>query len=263
MRPGRRVTSSSSSSCSQTWTRDRAQSSRASYAFVDATAAGMFFFFMGGVPFSRLLPGLLRVSNSPKAYTAFSFYTPIGTTSYRKLDRPIVFLCRTENYPFWIVPMWNDRAVLLSSGGTEPIDELVFNPKEAVIPMGSLVGWVSRRFNGSSAIGGTVDTRPNDSHGPLGGTVGGPFPTSMGAWSFVMVFHQMNDFVALPFGPENGLPASDAINVVDMLSEQEAVGRNLDKKQLATTNFGSWARDLSVARRSMDGERSEKDESDS
>ena len=86
---------------------------------------------------------------------------------------------------------------------------------------------------------------------------------SMGAWLFVMVFHQMNNFVALPFGPENGLPASDAINVVDMLSEQEAVGRNLDKRQLATTNFGSWARDLSVARRSMDGERSEKDESDS
>ena len=187
----------------------------------------------------------------------------LDSEDYRKLDRPIVFLCRTENDPFWIVPMWNDRAVLLSSGGTEPIDELVFNPKEADIPMGSLVGWVSRRFNGSSAIGGTVDTRSNDSHGPLGGTVGGPFPTSMGAWLFVMVFHQMNNFVALPFGPENGLPASDAINVVDMLSEQEAVGRNLDKRQLATTNFGSWARDLSVARRSMDGERSEKDESDS
>ena len=81
------MTSSSSSSCSQTRTRDRAQSSKPSYAFVDATDAGMFFFFMGGVPFSRLLPGLLRVSDSPKAYTAFSFYTPIGTTSWAKCTR--------------------------------------------------------------------------------------------------------------------------------------------------------------------------------
>ena len=181
---------------------------------------------------------------------------------YREFDRPIVFLCRTEPFPFWIVPLWGDRAVLLSSGGAEPIDELVFSPKEADIPMGSLVGWVSRRFNSSSAIGGTVDPRPDDSHGSLGGTVGGPFPTSLGAWLFVMVFHQVNDFVALPFCPENGLPASGALNVVDMLSEEEAVGRNLDTRRLATTNLGSWARDLSVERRSMDGERSEKDESD-
>ena len=87
------MTSSSSSSCSQTWTRDRAQSSKPSYAFVDATDAGMFFFFMGGVPFSRLRPGLPTVSNSPKAYTAFSFYTPIGTTSD---ERPIAVAASAE-----------------------------------------------------------------------------------------------------------------------------------------------------------------------
>ena len=159
--------------------------------------------------------------------------------------------------------MWNDNAVFLSCGATEPIDKLVMNPKEADIPFGSLVGWVSRKFNGSSAIGGTVDERTNDSHDPLGGTVGGPFPTSMGAWLFVMVFHQMKDFVALPFCPEDALPASDFINVVDMVSEQEAVGRNLDRTRLATTNFGSWTRDLSITRRPIDDERSQKEESDS
>ena len=187
----------------------------------------------------------------------------IDSDDYRKLDRPIVFLYRTETYPFWIVPMWNDKAVFLSCGGTEPIDKLVMNPKEADIPFGSLVGWVSRRFNSSSAIGGTVGEGRDDSRDSLGGTVGGPFPTNMGAWLFVMVFHQMKDYVALPFCPEDGLPASDAINVVDMLSEQEAVGRNLDKTQLATTNVGSWAKDLPITRRPIDGKRSQKEESDS
>ena len=61
----------------------------------------MFFFFMGGVPFSRLLPGLLTVSNSTKAYTAFSFYTPIGTTStplHSELcARPAYFQYRTND----------------------------------------------------------------------------------------------------------------------------------------------------------------------
>ena len=60
---------------------DGSEYARASYGFVDATAVRMFFFFMGGVPFSWLLPGLPTVSNSPKGDTAFSFYTPIGTTS--------------------------------------------------------------------------------------------------------------------------------------------------------------------------------------
>ena len=101
---------------------------------------------------------------------------------------------------------------------------------------------------------GTVGEGLNDSHGALGGTVGGPFPTNMGAWLFVMVSHQMKDYVALPFCPEDDPPASDAINVVDMLSEQEAVGRNLDKTQLTTANIGSWSNDLRIIRKPMDGE---------
>ena len=59
---------------------------------------------------------------------------------------------------------------------------------------------------------------------------------------------------ALPFCPEDGLPASDAINVVNMLSEQEAVGRNLDKTQLTTANIGSWSDDLRIIPNPIDGE---------
>ena len=175
---------------------------------------------------------------------------------------PVVFMCRTESLPFWIVPMWDDKAVFLPCGGTEPIDTLVMNPKEADIPFGSLLGWVSRRFNSCSTIGGTVGEETNDSHDSLAGTVSGPFPTSKGGWLFVMVFHQMKDYVALPFCPEDGRPASDAINVVDMLSEQEAVGRHLDKTQLATTKFGASAREFLIARRPINSKASKKDESD-
>ena len=86
----------------------------------------------------------------------------LDSSDYRKLDRPIVFMCRTGSLPFWIVPMRGDNAVFLSCGGTEPIDKLVMNPKEANIPFGSLVGWLSRRFNSSSSIGGTVGEEGND-----------------------------------------------------------------------------------------------------
>ena len=177
----------------------------------------------------------------------------LDSEDYRRLDRPVVFLCRTEGLPFWIVPMWDDKVVLLSCGASEPIDKLTINSKEASISPGSLIGWVSRKFNSSSAIGGTVSEEDNDCGSEsLAGTVGGAFPTSKGGWLFVMVFHQKEDYVALPFCPENGLPASDAIKVVDMLSEQEAVGRNLDKSQLTSTNLRSWRMGHPVTRRPKD-----------
>ena len=181
---------------------------------------------------------------------------------YRNLERPVVFMCRTESRPFWIVPMWDDNVVFLSCGATEPIDKLVMNPKEATIPSGSLVGWVSRRFSSSAAIGGTVTDEADDSRSSLAGSVGGPFPTSKGGWLFVTVFHQTGDYVALPFCPEDSLPAPDAINVVDMLSQQEVDGRGLDKARLATARFKSWAGEVPITRRPIDREPSTKDASD-
>ena len=178
----------------------------------------------------------------------------LDSDDYRRLDRAVVFLCRGADLPFWVVPMWDDKAVFLSCGGMEPIDKLVINQQEASIPVGSFVGWVTRKFNSSSAIGGTVDERTTDSRGSLGGTVGGPFPTTKGGWLYVMVFHQEKNFVALPYGPEDDLPAANSLNIVDMLSEDEAVGRNLDKSQLTKTNLGSWAKNMAIARRPNDGE---------
>ena len=184
----------------------------------------------------------------------------LESEEYRKIDRHVVFMCRTDDLPFWIVPMWDDKVVFLTSGAEEPIDKLVINAPEANIPSGCLVGWVSRRFNSSSSIAVTVGEATDESRVSLAGTVGGPFPTDKEEWIFVMVFHQMGEFVALPFCPEGGVPGSDAINIVDMLSEQEAVGRNLDKTQLTKANLGSWSRELAVTRTPLDGERDPGDE---
>ena len=80
----------------------------------------------------------------------------------------------------------------------------------------------------------------------LAGTVGGPFPTSQGGWYYVSVFHQQQEFVALPLCPENEWPPGQDTHVVDMLSEQQAVGRNLDLGKMARVEKGSWGGDLVV-----------------
>ena len=178
----------------------------------------------------------------------------IDSEGYRELDRSVVFLCRAANPPFWIIPLWDGNVVFLSCGGTEPIDKLEMNAKEIDLPNSALAGWVSRRFNSSSAIAGTVGGEPNVSGDSLAGTIGGPFPTSRGGWLFVAVFHQMKEYVALPFCPEDELPPTNVINVVDMLNEHEAVGQNFDKTKLAATRIGSWAREMPIARNPKDGE---------
>lgn len=174
--------------------------------------------------------------------------TRFDSNDLRAVDRPVVFMCRTASYPFWIVPMWHDKAVILPCGGTEPIDKLTICPKNASIPLASLAGWVSRRFNSSSAVGGIVDDHSGDSQKSLAGTLGGPVAIYNERWLFVVAFHQMNEYVALPFCPENELPDVDGINVVDMLSAHEAVGRNLDKAQLTATNIGPWSNERPLKR---------------
>lgn len=244
---------------------------RDDYEFVSMIKSAylMVFSLMGasGYKFAEntgLSPVREQIMNPDKKILKGGFVGTIRLESddYRKLDRHVVFLCRTQNLPFWIVPVWDDKAIVLSSGAAEPIDKLVMNPKEASIPLGSLVGWVSRKFNSSSSIAGTVGEDTVESRDSLAGTFGGPFPTNKGKWLFVMVFHQMKDFVALPICPEDDVPGSDALGIVDMLSEQEAAGRNLDKTQLTTVNFGALERDLSVSRRPIDGERSPGDAPD-
>ena len=186
----------------------------------------------------------------------------LESEDYRKLHRSAVFLCRTASLPFWIIPLWNNYTVILSCGGTEPIDRLVMDAKDFTIPNSSLIGWVSCRFNSSAAISGTVDQGDNVSNASLAGTFGGPVSTNKGGWLYVVVFHQSKKYIALPLCHEDDLPPSDGISIVDMLSKQEVIGRNLDITKMASTNVGSWAKEVLITAIPMDGEASTDDESD-
>ena len=172
----------------------------------------------------------------------------------RKADRPIILMCRAASHPFWIVPMRDDKAIVLPSGGTEPITNFAMNSETTSIPFGSLTGWVSRRFNSSSAVGGAVNEESSDPQDTLAGTIGRPAAKNEDGLLYVVVFHQLNEYVALPFCPANKLPSPDVINVVDMLSPHEAAGRNLDKTQLTPTNITPWSNNRPLTRIPVDDE---------
>ena len=182
--------------------------------------------------------------------------------NYRKLQRSVVFLCRTATPPFWIIPLWNDYAVILSCGSTEPIDKLVMNARNFSVPISSLSGWMSCRFNSPAAISGAVSERDNVANASLAGTIGGHIPTNKGGWLYVVVFHQSKEYIALPFCHKDDQNPSDGISIVDMLSEQEVFGRNLDKTEMASANIASWAEEVSITAMPMDGEASAEDKSD-
>ena len=79
-----------------------------------------------------------------------------------------------------------------------------------------------------------------------------PFAFNGKRWLYAVVFRQMNDCVALPFCPENELPDPDGINVVDMRSVYESVGRNLDKTQLTAVDAGPRSNDRPSTRMPVD-----------
>lgn len=174
-----------------------------------------------------------------------------------KLGMSVVFLCYQSKPPFWLVPLWNDRAVILSCGAAEPIDELVMQGTDFSIPMSSLAGWVSERFDGSASMAADLREGSDIPGGSLAGTVGGPLPTSQGGWLYVSVFHQGEEFVALPLCPEDDWPLGTDMHVVNMLSDKQAVGKKLDLGKMARTNKGSWGEDLVVTARppNEDGKR--------
>ena len=242
---------------------------RDDYEFVSMIKSAylMVFSLMGanGYKFAEnigLQPVRQQIMNPQKKILKRGF---IGTMQFesedlRKLNKSVVFLCRASNPPFWIVPMWNDSTIFLSPGATEPIDELVMNPQESSLPNSSVIGWVSRRINGSAAISGTVADDRNTSSDNLAGAIGGPIATTMGGWLYVVAFHQGKEYVALPYCREGHIPPPEAIGVVDMLSKHEAFGQNLDETQMAAVNVGSWSRDIPITALRIAAERNPKRE---
>ena len=181
-----------------------------------------------------------QIMHPKKKILGDKFLATVGFDSddLGKVDRPVIYLCRAADGPFWIVPMWDDRAVVLPCGGTKPIDTLAIYPKKISIPPGSLAGWLSCKFNSSAAVGGTVKTKSGDPEYNLAELYSSPVPFNGKRWLYLVVFREMSDCVALPFCPENKLPGPNEINVIDMLSMHEVAGRKLDKTQLTAVNTG-------------------------
>ncbi|MDE0391379.1 MAG: hypothetical protein OXI57_04825 [Rhodospirillales bacterium] len=180
---------------------------------------------------------------------------------YRNLHRSVVLLCRAATPPFWIVPVWNDYAVFLSCGSTEPIDKLVMNASKCSVPNNALAGWMSCRFSSSAAISGTVTEVDDAASSSLAGTIGGPLPTNKGGWLYVVVLHQSKEYIALPFCHKDDQLPSDGISIVDMLSEQEVLGRNLDQEKMASADIGPWAKEVPITAVPMDGGEKAEDKS--
>ena len=170
----------------------------------------------------------------------------LSSDDFRKLNRPVVFLCRASNPPFWIIPMWDDKTMFLSSGAAEPIDKLTIKPKEISLPNNSIVGWLASRFNGSSAIAGIVDNTKIAAGDTLAGALGGPIVTTKGEWLYIVAYHQGSHYVALPYCEDGHLPPSDAISIVNMLSKQEAEGQKLNQTQMAGLDLASWSKDIPI-----------------
>ena len=187
-----------------------------------------------------LRPVREQIMNPEKKILGDEFLATAGLDSddLGKIDRPVIYLCGAAIRPFWIVPMRDNRAIVLPTGGTMPIDKLSIYPRKISVAAGSLAGWLSCKFNSSAAVGGTVETKFGDPEYNLGELYSSPVLFNGKRWLYLVVFREMNDCVALPFCPEDQLPGPNEINVIDMLSMHEVAGRKLDKTQLTAVNTG-------------------------
>ena len=164
------------------------------------------------------------------------------TTDTRK---QLGLLCHAARPPFWIVPMWDGRAVLLPCGGPEPIDKFVAPEDEIKIENNQLTGWTTCRFDESAAITGSVRGESGIRDGKLLGATG-LVPTNKGEWEWMVVDHHLGQYVALPFRPAGEKHHVDLLNVVEMLGDHAVEGRDLDKSSLTRLTLREWSKDLTI-----------------
>ena len=163
-----------------------------------------------------------------------------------KTKKQMVFLYHATVTPLWIVPMWDEKVVLLPCGGPKPIDEFVVPGNEITIANNQLTGWTTCRFDESVRITGSVSEESGIADGTLVGTTG-LVPTDKGEWEWMIVDHYMGQFVALPFCPAGENPRSDSLYVVEMLGEHAVKGRGLDKSALTRLNRGEWSKNMTIS----------------
>ena len=202
---------------------------------------------VGGYKFAEsiaLQPVRDQIMNPEKRIlTNFCIEGTIPETT--KTKKQMVFLYHATATPLWIVPMWDEKVVLLPCGGPKPIDEFVVPGNEITIANNQLTGWTTCRFDESVRITGSVSEESGIADGTLVGTTG-LVPTYKGEWEWMVVDHYIRQFVALPFRPAGENPRSDSLYVVEMLGKHAVKGRGLDKSALTRLNLGEWSKNLTI-----------------
>ena len=202
----------------------------------------------GGYKFAEsvaLEPVREQILNPEKRILKGNFVVKGTIPETTKTKKQMVFLCHAARPPFWMIPMWNGKMVLLPCGGPEPIDELVASEDEIKIENNQLTGWTTCRFDESVRITGSVSEESGIEDGTLVGATGF-VPTDKGEWEWIVVYHHMGQYVALPFRPTDENPRSDSLYVVEMLNEHTVKGRGLDKSALTRLNLGEWSKDMTI-----------------
>ena len=183
---------------------------------------------------------------NPGERTLRGMFVANGTLSVTaKLPGTAVFICHAARPPLWIVPMPNDKTVLLPCGGPEPIDEIVAEGNELNIENDHLTGWMTCRFDESVQISGSVRRESGITDGTLVGTTGVP-PIDGGEWEWMVVDHHMEQYVALPCRPSGEILSLNSLNVVTMHGSETVEGRGLDKSTLSRVNLGRLRNDLTI-----------------
>lgn len=210
---------------------------RDDYEFVSMIKAAylMVFSLMGrrGYKFAKsdaLEPVRKQIMN-PSKKTLKGKFVIYGSIP-RPKDKRLIHLFLT-NPPCWMVPLWDDRIVVLPCGGSEPIDEINFDGDESSISLTDLPFWASCRFIDSITMGGPVSVDSDVKDGSLVGCISGFSYTSINGdkWGFMVVYHHDNQYIAIPC-PLNTQAEENEFVGFEMVHNTAARGRGLDRSTL-------------------------------
>ena len=202
----------------------------------------------GGYRFAEnvaLNPVREQILNPGKRILKGNFVVTGSMPETTQTTKQMIFLCHAARPPLWIIPMWDGKLVLLPCGGPEPIDKFVAPEDEINIEYNQLTGWTICRFNKSVRIIGSVSKESAIEDGALVGTTG-PVPTDKGEWEWMVVYHHMGQYVALPSRPVDDNPGANILRVTEMLGEDAVKGRGLNKAAFTRLNLGEWSKDMTI-----------------
>lgn len=148
----------------------------------------------------------------------------------------------------WMVPLWNNRIVILPCGGPEPIDKFNFPKDSFSIPTEMFAFWASCRFDSSAPMFGPVMEESSVEPSSLVGTIDlSPTSTNTGEeWHWMIVYHHNRQYVALPCRADGIGEKSEFLVAVEMLNKNMVVGSGMDKSNLSGINYEELSKEIPI-----------------